>query len=355
MVELLLCFELPELPPFLVAVIKSTKCLLKTHSAQGPISGANGCREQIHLSLWEISLGVIPSFSTTVVQSGSHTADGQSPDQESRLYRQLKIQYSHPTAQRRRKAAVVRQHPPKAPGSWAANVSVSQDLPHRCGLCLLALVWRGDQWVFIISLLTAFLTWSKHSELLITERVIYFRFLGHLFSLLKERNMTALCYSCQMQSLLSFEIWIWHPSRLYPVLIQVLKPLFRLGRVRLTGRASCKNGKVRGQGAFLLRGCRGGYFTLAELLSAFPWPTFLLEPSQQCNISSHEYIICANLTVLLLTVLFVLHSPAVVQNQIQHLWACSVVVQQLKGPLPVSLEGTLSSVARHLTSWLPPL
>lgn len=80
MVELLLCFELPELPPFLVAVIKSTKCLLKTHSAQGPISGANGCREQIHLSLWEISLGVIPSFSTTVVQSGSHTADGQSPD-----------------------------------------------------------------------------------------------------------------------------------------------------------------------------------------------------------------------------------------------------------------------------------
>ena len=94
---------------------------------------------------------------------------------------------------------------------------------------------------------------------------------------------------------------------------------------------------------------------LAELLSAFPWPAFLLEPSQQCNISSHEYIICANLTVLLLTVLFVLHSPAVVQNQIQHLWACSVVVQQLKGLLPVSLEGTLSSVARHLTSWLPPL
>lgn len=87
--------------------------------------------------------------------------------------------------------------------------------------------------------------------------------------------------------------------------------------------------------------CVWGCFTLAELLSAFPWPTFLLEPSQQRNISSHEYIICANLTVLLLTVLFVLHSPAVVQNQFQHLWACTVVVQQLNGPLPGSLEGTL--------------
>lgn len=94
---------------------------------------------------------------------------------------------------------------------------------------------------------------------------------------------------------------------------------------------------------------------LAELLSAFPWPAILLEPSQQRNISSHEYIIYANLTVLLLTVLFVLHSPAAVQNQIQHLWACAVVVQQLNGPLPGSLEGTLSSIARHLTSWLPPL
>lgn len=116
MVELLLCFELPELPPFLVAIIKSTKCLLKTHSAQGPISGANGCREQIHLSLWEISLGVIPSFSTTVVQSGSHTADGQSPDQESRLYRELQNSVFPPHCSTPEKSCCRQATPSKSPG-----------------------------------------------------------------------------------------------------------------------------------------------------------------------------------------------------------------------------------------------
>lgn len=59
----------------------------------------------------------------------------------------------------------------------------------------------------------------------------------------------------------------------------------------------------------------------------------------------HEYIICANLTVLLLTILVVLHSPAGVQNPIQHLWACTAVVEQLKGPLPVAVEGILSSLS----------
>lgn len=51
MVDLLPCFKLPELPSFLVAVIKPTKCLLKTHSAQGPISGASGYRELMFVSL----------------------------------------------------------------------------------------------------------------------------------------------------------------------------------------------------------------------------------------------------------------------------------------------------------------
>lgn len=103
---------------------------------------------------------------------------GQSPGQDSLPlpHSELTILNPHPTAQCWRNAAVVRQHSPKAPGSGAANMSVIQDLPHTCVLCLFALVWRGDQWVFIISLLTAFLTWSKHNELLITERVIYFLF-----------------------------------------------------------------------------------------------------------------------------------------------------------------------------------
>lgn len=100
----------------------------------------------------------------------------QSASRDICLHRELKIQNSHPTAQRWRTAAVVRQHPPKAPGPRAANVPVIRDLPHRCVLCSFALVWRGGQRVFIISLLTAFLTWSQHNELLITARVIYFLF-----------------------------------------------------------------------------------------------------------------------------------------------------------------------------------
>lgn len=84
---------------------------------------------------------------------------------------------------------------------------------------------------------------------------------------------------------------------------------------------------------------------LAELLCAFPWPTFLLESSPAEQYLFHEYIICANLTVLLLTILVVLHPPAGVQNRIQHLWACTAVVQQLKGPLPVAVKGILSSLS----------
>lgn len=62
----LLCFKLPELSQFLVAVIKLNKHFLKPHSVQGPEPGAIGYRELVCLSTGEISL-VLPSLHTTVM------------------------------------------------------------------------------------------------------------------------------------------------------------------------------------------------------------------------------------------------------------------------------------------------
>lgn len=85
---------------------------------------------------------------------------------------------------------------------------------------------------------------------------------------------------------------------------------------------------------------------LAELLGALARlarsPSRILTAEQYLF---HEYIICANLTVVLLTILVVLHSPAGVQILIQHLWACTAVLQQLKGPLPAAATGILSSLS----------